>query len=409
MDRNEADKSSLNGSPSVMVVDDEEMVTRTLAAYLELETDYTVFTYQSPIEALEALKKRPVDMVISDFLMPEMDGLQFLAEVKKMYPETVRILLTGYSDKENAIKGINDVGLYQYIEKPWDNDRLKLIIRNGIEARTLNTILKQKVCELDNVLLERDKLFAQNEMLKEELLLARNVQESLLPECFPEMGNLSIAARYEPALEIGGDFYDVIPLANGLTAILIADVTGHGIQAALITVLIKSAFNAFKNQDSSPGEILTKMNKAIYGNLPRGLFVAALVVTLDTQNAKCCMANAGIPYPILVKNEEALPERIPASGLLLGVADEGMFKPGREIAFELRDSETLLLFTDGLSEIENTESHHFEHLMPDALLELKSQPLDQLLDDLIHKAKTFSKRDYRWDDLTLLGIRCCND
>jgi len=390
---------------SVMVVDDEEMVTETLAAYLELETDYNVYTFQSPAEALQALRRKPVDLVISDFLMPEMDGLQFLAEVKKMCPDTVRILLTGYSDKENAIKGINDVGLYQYLEKPWDNERLKLIIRNGIESKNLNAILRQKICELDTVLLERDRLFEQNEMFREELLLAKNVQQSLLPAELPEMGSLTFEAKYLPALEIGGDFYDVIPLAGHSIAVLIADVTGHGIQAALITVLIKSAFNAFKKQVATPGEILTRMNKAIYGNLPTGLFVAALVLTIDTQCAKCAIANAGIPHPVLLAGDGRTVDPIPVNGLLLGIADETMFKPGVEVAFELRKNETILLFTDGLSEIEDQHGRHFEHAMPDILDCIGADSLAGLLDDIVEQGRQYSKPGHRWDDLTVLAIR----
>ena len=74
-------------------------------------------------------KKRPVDMVISDFLMPDMNGLEFLSEVKNLCPDTVRILLTGYADRDNAIRAINEIGLFQYLEKPWDNDHLILIIK----------------------------------------------------------------------------------------------------------------------------------------------------------------------------------------------------------------------------------------------------------------------------------------
>ena len=100
-----------NQSAVVMVVDDEEMVTKTLSTYLQLETDYEVLTFQSPQMALEQLRNKPVDLVISDFLMPEMDGLQFLGEVAKMHPNIARILLTGYADKENAIKAINEIAI----------------------------------------------------------------------------------------------------------------------------------------------------------------------------------------------------------------------------------------------------------------------------------------------------------
>jgi DNA-binding NtrC family response regulator len=87
--------------------------------------------------------------VLSDYLMPEMDGITFLGEVRKVHPNVPRVILTGYADKENAIKAINEVGLFQYIEKPWDNDDLLIILRNGIERKQLMKKLEQKIAEIN--------------------------------------------------------------------------------------------------------------------------------------------------------------------------------------------------------------------------------------------------------------------
>lgn len=134
---------------TVMIVDDEEMVLTSLATYLSLETDYVVRTFTSGKTALEYLGQHDVDLIISDFLMPEMDGLAFLARARELRPDVPRVILTGYADKENAIKAINQVGLYQYIEKPWDNDALQLVIRNGIEKKLLMSKLSQKITEIN--------------------------------------------------------------------------------------------------------------------------------------------------------------------------------------------------------------------------------------------------------------------
>lgn len=136
-------------SEIIVIVDDEEMVLTSLKAYLTLETDYRVETFTSAKDALAHLESGEADLVISDYLMPEMDGIRFLARVRELHPEAPRILLTGYADKENAIKGINEVGLYQYIEKPWDNDELRLVIRNGLEKRQLVAKLQTKLDEIN--------------------------------------------------------------------------------------------------------------------------------------------------------------------------------------------------------------------------------------------------------------------
>ncbi len=140
--------SSQNSVERVLILDDEEMVLTSLRSFLELETDYEIVTFTSATEALEYTKKNKINLVVSDYLMPEMDGISFLAKVKEIDPNATRIILTGYADKENAIKAINEVNLFQYIEKPWDNDNLKLVIRNGIDKQKLLNELASKVVEI---------------------------------------------------------------------------------------------------------------------------------------------------------------------------------------------------------------------------------------------------------------------
>jgi DNA-binding NtrC family response regulator len=148
---------------AVVIVDDEEMVLTSLKSFLNLESGYEVHAFTSANEALEFLKKNDVSLVISDYLMPEMDGISFLAKVREVKPEVTRIILTGYADKENAIKAINDVGLFQYIEKPWENDDLLIIIRNGIEKQLLMKRLQEKIGEIN-------KAYGELQGLQEEIV-----------------------------------------------------------------------------------------------------------------------------------------------------------------------------------------------------------------------------------------------
>ncbi|MBW2735772.1 MAG: response regulator, partial [Deltaproteobacteria bacterium] len=134
----------------VMVVDDDELVTSSLSSFfaLELELDPIIFN-ESP-KALEFLRENPVDILISDFLMPKLDGIQLLAAARELQPEVPRVLLTGYADKENAIKAINEVGVFQYIEKPWENEQLKQVVINGLTRLLLMRLLTDKMGELQN-------------------------------------------------------------------------------------------------------------------------------------------------------------------------------------------------------------------------------------------------------------------
>jgi len=137
----------------ILVIDDDATVTRALEALIELETPWAVDAFTDPRAALEALSGNVYHAVISDFLMPEMDGIKFLLEVKAQQPGASRIMLTGYADKANAIRSINEVGLYQYIEKPWENDELLLVLRNAVERAGLVAELNARMRELG----ERDR------------------------------------------------------------------------------------------------------------------------------------------------------------------------------------------------------------------------------------------------------------
>lgn len=141
--------SDANGKPVIVIVDDEEMVLTSLRSFLSLETEYHVETFVSAIKALEYCENNQIDLVISDYLMPEMDGMTLLGKVRAIQPEVPRIILTGYADKENAIKAINEVGLFQYIEKPWDNDDILIILRNGLDKQALMKKLRGKIDEIN--------------------------------------------------------------------------------------------------------------------------------------------------------------------------------------------------------------------------------------------------------------------
>jgi DNA-binding NtrC family response regulator len=122
----------------IMVVDDEIMITKTVAMLFKLRTQNEVITFNNPKDALGYIgENNEIDVIISDFLMPEMNGIEFLMEMKKRSPRTESILLTGYADKENAIKSINEAGVYYYLEKPWNNEELVKIVSNALEKKKI--------------------------------------------------------------------------------------------------------------------------------------------------------------------------------------------------------------------------------------------------------------------------------
>ena len=133
----------------ILLVDDDDMVLMSLTSLLELETEYQLHTAGGGEQALAVAAEFDIDLVITDYLMPGLNGIELLARLKESQPWAPRILLTGYADKENAIRAINEVGLFQYLEKPWDNANLLLVIRNALERRHLLKALQDKIAEAD--------------------------------------------------------------------------------------------------------------------------------------------------------------------------------------------------------------------------------------------------------------------
>ncbi|MCX7773745.1 MAG: response regulator, partial [Clostridia bacterium] len=137
---------------NILIVDDDAMITSTLQKVITIMLKQNVIAFNNPSEALKSISenKLEIDLVISDFIMAEMNGIEFLKVLKEISPDTVSILLTGYADKQNAIKSINEIGIFYYMEKPWDNNDLVRIIQNALEKKSLTEQLNAKVRELEN-------------------------------------------------------------------------------------------------------------------------------------------------------------------------------------------------------------------------------------------------------------------
>ncbi|MCA9743721.1 MAG: response regulator [Deferribacteres bacterium] len=134
---------------TIVIVDDEQMVLASLNAFFALETNYNIMDFTSANQALQYIREHEIDLVISDQMMPEMDGITFLRAVRELQPAVPRYLLTGYADKENAIAAINQVALDKYIEKPWDNEQLAALVDSGLRRRNAMKALDRKMLQLN--------------------------------------------------------------------------------------------------------------------------------------------------------------------------------------------------------------------------------------------------------------------
>jgi len=396
--------SSAAKPPVVLLVDDDELVLASLRGVFALQTNYHLIAHTDPRDALRAAEGTPVDVVISDFLMPGLNGIDFLRALRDRQPEAARILLTGYADKENAIRAINEVGLFQYIEKPWENEGLLLAVANALDGKSLRRELADKVRALSRLVSEHDVLSDRHRFLERELEMAARVQKSLLPSAFPSLPGYRFASLYRPSEALGGDFYDVVTRPDGLS-ILVADVIGHGLQAALSTMLLKGIFQESAPEAPDPVELLSDMNAKLNRILPEGMYVAASVLWLGPERERFTLANAGLPYPFLLRAASKQVDEIPLGGPPLGLFGGRGLTPyeARDIAVDPGD--VLLMGSDGLGSVPGAEGQYFEdtHLRA-SLAELTGRDGEHVVQELFERATSFSRGQKFPDDVHLLAV-----
>ncbi len=396
--------STLNNNSTILVVDDDELILSSLRGLFTLETEYELLSFSDPKEAVKELGRRPIDVVISDFLMPEVNGVELLRRARELQPETARILLTGFADKENAIRAINEAGLYQYIEKPWDNEDLLLHVRNAVEERSLRQQLSAKLEELDELIREHTDLSDRHSYLERELEMAARVQRSLLPREMPQIEGFRCAQYYQPCDALGGDYYDVVQNPRG-TIFLITDVTGHGVQAALTSMLIKASFHDAAAHAETPQALLQEMNGRLHRFLPSGMYACGTIVWVPAGEPGLSVSNAGLPYPVVLGSSPKRFDEIPVGGLPLG-----MFGTEVPIEYDARQltldpGDVLLIASDGLGEIRPSGDEQFQDkAQRAAFAELTGRDGHEVIQGLVERAREFNGGDHYDDDITLLAI-----
>jgi serine phosphatase RsbU (regulator of sigma subunit) len=396
---------SNKGKPTtVLVVDDDELVLSSLRGVFTLQTDYDIFDEANPLEALKLIERQPLDVVVSDFLMPQMNGIDFLKEVRNLQPEAVRLLLTGYADKENAIRAINEVGLYHYIEKPWDNQAMLNIIRNALEEKSLRGQLAEKVRELNTLLMDYGELETRQRFLEKELEMAGRVQRSLLPEVFPSLAGYRFANLYQPCEAVGGDFYDYNRQGER-TTILVSDVIGHGVQAALSTMLVKGIFQEAATNVSEPVELLTEMNGRLNRILPDGMYAAGSVVMIEAGSPELRFANAGLPYPFVLRGKEKRVDEIALAGPPLGLFGDIGIVQYESRRSRLESGDVFLIGSDGIGSIEGDDNELFEDArLRQVLVELAGLDGEKVIERLVEQATVFGNGRSQPDDVNLVAI-----
>ncbi len=372
---------------TVLLVDDEPANIQIVNSILK--DLYKTRIATSGAKALELASQAPApDLILLDVMMPEMNGYEVCSRLKQLAHtrDIPVIFLTGQTDIDDETKGF-EVGAVDYIHKPFSPAVVQARVRTHLVLRGI-----------------REQLTSQLQTIRSEMDTARQIQLSILPRTNPVIKGLDISARYIPMTSVAGDFYDFIQIDENRVGILVADVSGHGMPAALISSMLKIALDGQSAHALEPARVLDGLNRVLCGKF-QGHFVTAAYVVVDTEKQSILYAGAGHP-PLIIMDRTANEARdFVENGLFLGTFPEATYT-AVEIPFKAGDWG--VLYTDGVLEMTDPSEEQFgvdrfKQFLKENQDLSAGQFVDALLDELSRWSDAASGRESE-DDVTLLAF-----
>lgn len=414
---NAADQNSLIPWKIILADDEKEIHTLTkmvLRDYTFKDRSIEILSAYSGEQAC-ALIRENIDtaLILLDVVMEEDDsGLKVVKYIREeLGNEYVRIILrTGQPGQAPENKIIINYDINDYKEKT-ELSAQKLITavvaslrayENIIRIGQLNLELEKKVMDRTRKLHEiNTQLLDTNNKMKKDLLMAKKIQQALIPTIFPDHPAIRFAGTYEAMEELGGDYYDVFRIAENKFGIVIADVSGHGVPSALITAIAKMAFSNYSEEHFSTSQITGKVNKSIYACLgDLGYFLTTFYCIIDLENKILEYTNAGHNGAYLQRADGSL-EQLNTKPSFIGFFDNLEYETKET---KIYDKDRLILYTDGLSEARNNKGELFgKNRFENLLVANRPVELDDLLQNILKEIDRFCGDYSANDDRTLLA------
>ena len=374
----------------VLVVDDEianlQKLQRTLI------NRYSVLAASSGSEGLDKVRSDgSIAVIIADQRMPDMAGTEFLRQTLELLPDAVRIILTGFTDVDVLMEAINTCKVFRYIVKPWDPPDLLMTIERGLEAHRLAA---------ENARFRRE--LVRRERLARELEIAREIQRYILPQHCPKPENYEVAVEYHPAYEVGGDLYDFDwDQATGTLQIVVGDVSGKSIPAALYGAVFSGHLRTLLAHPLPPAETLKFLNSSLIERYQVSNYIAVANLCLDLRDGSGFLANGGMPYPYLVREGDVF--QLPIPGVPLGLLEDAHYEP---LAVRLDKGDMLVLASDGATDAVNAEGRMYDETrLRDSLRRHCGAQAAGFLKGVYREIEQYIGDAELRDDITLVAVR----
>ena len=381
----------------ILSVDDEMDLELLLTQYFRRKIrkgEYEFFFAHNGLEALTILlNQKDISIILSDINMPEMDGLTLLTKINEMQNPALKcIMVSAYGDMSNIRSAMNN-GAFDFATKPIDLDDLAITIEKAVVQ--INYIRRSQQ--------EHDQL----ESLKTDLAVAAEIQQAILPRIFPPFpendAEMELAARMRPAKDVGGDFYDFFRIDNDRIGVVIADVSGKGIPAAIFMAVSRTLIRTVGLQGITPGECMTKSNELLSKESIDCMFVTVFYAIYNIRTGEFVYCNAGHNSPVIVKSNGKV-EMLPVSENCMVGAVEGVTYNNTQARLEIGD--TLLMYTDGVNEAMNEAFEEYgDERMMRLLATQSGNDCQTIIDQQLADVKAFAGNAAQSDDITLMALK----
>lgn len=368
----------------ILIADDQPHILIALQMLLG-GCGFSTETVTHPARVLHALETEPFDAVLMDLnytrnTVEGGEGLELVSKIRSMDSLLPVIVMTAWSSVDLAVQAMRR-GASDFIQKPWENQDLLQKLQSQLEwAQAQRQVQRQR---------------------DEEWREAREIQDSLLPKKLPEVAGYEIAAVTQPLRFVGGDYYSVVRISEGRTAICIADVAGKGMPAALLMSSLQAALRPLISQKLEPRELCHRLNRILCEVTPVGKFISFFYAVLDSQHNQLTYCNAGHNPPLLIGADGGATE-LDAQGAVLGQFPNWLYEQSE---LPMRNGDKLLLFTDGLVEACNADDESFgEQSLIRIARENPRSSSGELMDLLMRAAARHCEERFQ-DDASLIVLK----
>jgi len=377
----------------ILIVDDDDASRRLLVRTLS-SAGYRCVECDSGAEALRVVRGNQPSLLLLDFAMPDLNGAEVLKQLRSdSDPDVAQIpaiMLTGHGGEESEVRCL-EAGADDFVTKPINTAVLRARIETQLRLRAMRRQLQRQNEELEE--------WRRN--LERDLAAARLTQQSIIPHQPPRLAGWEVAHCYRPVIQVGGDIYGWLPVKDGRTLFWIADATGHGASAALLTTLAKLLFHHANIEHAAPAALMEAVNNDFRSIFGARSFMTAMCVALDAESGRASVVGAGHP-PLLVGRANGGVESIASVAPPLGLVERAQLS---ETIVDLARGDVFLLYTDGLFGGAGGERGR---LTPQRVAEMFTGAIgnaDTVLARILEQTGTSDQKRPLADDLTAIAVR----